>query len=263
MGAEESEGGPAAEDVRRSLLRMITSGALKPGERLGTEREMSEQFKVSRATVRSAILPLDRAGVLERRTGRAGGTFVRAGVVERDIAEQLGLPARLAAGGHTTSTRVLRTARRPARAIEAQALGLDSGEDVVVLERLRYADGLPLSLDTACFPAALVPDLLEQPLGGSVYDLVRMRYGLAPEQVQEEMTIVAAKPREAKELEVAVRAPLMQLVRVSRDREGRAFEYAEDLFRADRVRLVARRTSSVRRSQQRADDGLIELTISA
>jgi len=70
---EESEGGPIAEDVRRRILSMLAQGVLRPGSRLGTEREMAEQFAVSRSTLRSALLPLSRAGVLERRTGRNGG----------------------------------------------------------------------------------------------------------------------------------------------------------------------------------------------
>ncbi|HTY27858.1 MAG TPA: GntR family transcriptional regulator, partial [Mycobacterium sp.] len=55
---EESEGGPIAEDVRRRILSMLAQGALRPGSRLGTEREMAERFAVSRSTLRSALLPL-------------------------------------------------------------------------------------------------------------------------------------------------------------------------------------------------------------
>ncbi|MBN7463572.1 winged helix-turn-helix transcriptional regulator, partial [Mycobacteroides abscessus subsp. abscessus] len=80
---EESEGGPVAEDVRRRILSMLAQGTLHPGSRLGSEREMAERFAVSRATVRSALVPLSRAGILERQTGRGGGTFVRADVVQR------------------------------------------------------------------------------------------------------------------------------------------------------------------------------------
>ena len=90
---EETPGGAVAEDVRRRILSMLSSGALRPGNRLGTEREMADKFGVSRATLRSALLPLSEAGVLERRTGRRGGTFVRADIVQRNAAELTGLPA--------------------------------------------------------------------------------------------------------------------------------------------------------------------------
>ena len=50
---DESEGGPVAEDVRRRIVSMLDAGTLRPGDRLGSEREMAEHFSVSRATLRN------------------------------------------------------------------------------------------------------------------------------------------------------------------------------------------------------------------
>lgn len=236
---EETSGGPVAEDVRRRILSMLAQGMLRPGSRLGTEREMAETFAVSRSTLRSALLPLSQAGVLERRTGRNGGTFVRADVVQRNAAELAGLPARLHSGGHTSTSRVLGTDRRPATTIEAEALEVPDGTDVFTIRRLRFADGVPLSLDLACFVAERMNDLLEQPLGGSLYELLHVRYGLVPATTTETIEVVSASQREAQWLDIAHRRPLLAITRVTRDDAGRPFEYAYDLFRADRVRLTA------------------------
>lgn len=240
-----STGSPVAEDVRRRILSMLALGTLRPGSRLGTEREMAQAFSVSRSTLRSALLPLSQAGVLERRTGRNGGTFVRADVVERNAAELAGLPARLHSGGHTSFTRVLGTDRRPAGPVEAQALEIKSGTDIFAIRRLRYADGVPLSVDLACFAAEQVDDLLEQPLGGSLYDLLRVRYGLTPATTTETIEVVSASPREAQWLDIGHRKPLLAITRVTRDGGDQPFEYAYDLFRADRVRLTATSHGSV------------------
>ncbi len=193
---EESEGGPIAEDVRRRILSMLAQGALRPGSRLGTEREMAEQFDVSRSTLRSALLPLSRAGVLERRTGRNGGTFVRADVVERNAAELAGLPARLRSGGHTSATRVLATDRRAATPAEAAALEITTAEEVFAIRRLRFADGVPLSVDFSCFIAEQVVDLLEQPLGGSIYELLAVRYGLSPATDRDDREMIVRRQRQ-------------------------------------------------------------------
>ncbi|NOP99602.1 UTRA domain-containing protein [Mycolicibacterium fortuitum] len=232
-------GGPVAEDVRRRILSMLALGTLRPGSRLGTEREMAANFAVSRSTLRSALLPLSQAGVLERRTGRNGGTFVRADVVERNAAELTGLPDRLRTGGHTSATRVLTTDRRPANPVEARALEIADGAEIFTIRRLRFADGVPLSVDLACFVAEHMEDLLEQPLGGSLYELVRVRYGLTPAATTETIEVVSASPREAQWLDIAHRRPLLAITRITRDSSGRPFEYAYDLFRADRVRLTA------------------------
>jgi GntR family transcriptional regulator len=263
---EETAGGAVAEDVRRRILSMLSSGALRPGSRLGTEREMAERFAVSRATLRSALLPLSQAGVLERRTGRAGGTFIRADMVQRGAAEQAGLPALLQSGGHTSATKVLATDRRPATVAESAALEIAEDAEVFVIRRLRYADGVPLSVDMSCFITEQVSDLLEQPLGGSLYELLRVRYGLVPATTNETIEVVSASPREAQWLDIAHRKPLLAITRVARDAAGKPFEYAYDLFRADRVRLTAT-VSAVAHAhparERRADDGMVERIVSA
>lgn len=260
---DESEGGPVAEDVRRRIVSMLDAGTLRTGDRLGSEREMAEQFSVSRATLRSALVPLSRAGILERRTGRGGGTFIKTGVVERNVAELSGLPNRLKQGGHsTTRSRVLSTALRAATTMEAHRFGVKPGTQLVVVQRLRYADGFPLAVDCAHFLADLVPDLLEQPLGGSIYDLLALRYDLVPSSSTETIEVVNANPREAAWLEIPTRTPLLSMTRVTCDADGRPFEYSEDLFRADRVRLVAKTTVMAER-EALGKDGRVELTVTA
>lgn len=258
---EESTGGPVAEDVRRRILSMLAQGTLRPGSRLGTEREMAESFSVSRSTLRSALVPLSRAGLLERRTGRNGGTFVRADLVQRNAAELSSLPVVLRSGGHTSATRVLSTDRRLPSPVEADALGIGSGTEIFAIRRLRLADGVPLSVDFSCFNADLVPDLLEQPLGGSLYELLTVRYGLVPTTSTETIEVVSASPREAEALGISSRRPLLAVTRVTRDGGGQPFEYAYDLFRADRIRLTA--TTSVVASRERvASDGRVERSVS-
>ena len=252
-----------AEDVRRRILGMLDAGALRPGDRLGSERDMADRFAVSRATLRSALVPLSRAGILERRTGRAGGTFIKSGVVERNVAELSGLPNRLKQGGHSTArSQVLSTALRPATAFEANRLAIEPGARLVVIQRLRYADGFPLSVDCAHFPADRVPDLLEQPLGGSIYDLLALRYDLVPSASTETIEVVNANPREAAWLEIPTRTALLSMTRVTCDAEGLPFEYSHDLFRADRVRLVAK-TSALTEREAVGTDGRVELTVTA
>jgi GntR family transcriptional regulator, transcriptional repressor for pyruvate dehydrogenase complex len=63
------------ERVIRQLTRLIEEGALKPGDRLPSERELSEELQVSRGTVREAVQFLQTLGLLEIRHG--SGTFVR------------------------------------------------------------------------------------------------------------------------------------------------------------------------------------------
>ncbi|UZD62842.1 FadR/GntR family transcriptional regulator [Brevibacterium sp. JSBI002] len=64
------------EETIECLLQIIRLGVIPPGDRFPPERELAEQFGVSRATLREAISELQAAGWVSVRRGRGGGTFV-------------------------------------------------------------------------------------------------------------------------------------------------------------------------------------------
>lgn len=64
----------AYEDIVKQIRHLVEKGRLKRGDQLPTERELSETFKVSRATVREAIFSLETMKLVDRRQG--DGTYV-------------------------------------------------------------------------------------------------------------------------------------------------------------------------------------------
>jgi len=64
----------AYEDIVKQIRQLIERGRLKQEDQLPTERELSETFKVSRATVREAISTLETMNLVQRRQGN--GTYV-------------------------------------------------------------------------------------------------------------------------------------------------------------------------------------------
>ena len=76
------------EEIVEQIKKLITDGKLKPGDKLLAERELAEQFQVSRASVREAIRTLEMLGVIDIRPGE--GTFVR-GTETDDIIRPLAM----------------------------------------------------------------------------------------------------------------------------------------------------------------------------
>ncbi len=70
---------PPAEAIQAQIRKLLASQKLKTGDRLPTERELAEQFAVSRNTVRQAIRSLADGGLLEVKKGATGGAFIRGG----------------------------------------------------------------------------------------------------------------------------------------------------------------------------------------
>lgn len=80
-GSEEPFHGPKYEQLRQQIVEQISSGRLKPGEALPTERWWAEQHKLARSTVRQAMASLERDGLIRRMQGK--GTFVHERARER------------------------------------------------------------------------------------------------------------------------------------------------------------------------------------
>ncbi len=72
----------ASSDVIHQIRASILSGTFRPGDRLPTEREMAQQFGVSRVTVRDALRALEASGLIRVKVGGQGGPYV----AEPDIA---------------------------------------------------------------------------------------------------------------------------------------------------------------------------------
>ena len=159
-----------------------------------------------------------------------------------------GFSEQLRRNGMVAGARVLSARSRPAGPAARAALQLGAGDQVHEIRRIRLADGRPVALERSLFPAGRFPGLLDSwssaldgslsPLEGSLYELLEVRYGLRPHRARESLEPVTAGGYEAGALEVAVGAALMLVERVAYDRSGEPFEYARDLFRGDRTRVV-------------------------
>jgi len=228
----------AVESTRDRILELISKRHLRPGDKLPSERELADSFDVSRTTLREALGMLARSGYVNRSPGRGGGTFVSQPKVERDLSFLTGLPGHLRRQGHESSAQVLSARLMVGDSWTAAELQLPEDSAVYEIIRLRMSDGEPISLERSRFPADRFPGLLEHPMGGSLYEILRTDYGVPPKRAQERIEPTAASATEAEILGVAVGEPLLAVERVTYDPEGIPVEVGRDLFRGDRTRVV-------------------------
>jgi GntR family transcriptional regulator len=220
------------------LAGQIVAGTLSPGDRLPAEKDLAAWFGVSRMTLRHALAELARRGLVTRTAGRGGGTFVAAPKLEQDLTTLAGFSEQLRRHGMVAGARVLSARSRPAGPAAAAALRLGEDDPVYEVRRVRLGDGRPIALERSLFPAARFPGMLEFRLDGSLYELLEVKYGLRPHRARESLEPVTAGVREAEALDVLEGAPLMQVERTAYARSGEPLEFARDLFRGDRTRIV-------------------------
>lgn len=216
----------------RDHLRGLIADGLAVGESIPSERELCDQFGVSRMTVRQAVDALVVEGLLERVQGR--GTFVARPKVDLQL-RLVSFPEEMRRRGMEPSLRVLAAERTTAPAHVADALDLGPGTEVHYLRRLRLADGLPMAVEENWVPVGLVPDLLDLEPAPSVYDALTTK-GLSPTWGED---VIEAVPLEA---EVAGHLGLTEGsagLRIHRRTFSGdlAVDYAASVYRADRYSL--------------------------
>ncbi|HEY2578605.1 MAG TPA: GntR family transcriptional regulator [Streptosporangiaceae bacterium] len=220
------------------LAGAIAAGRVAPGDRLPAEQDLAAWFGVSRMTLRHALGELARRGLVTRTVGRGGGTFVAEPKLEQDLTTLAGFSAQLRRHGMTPGARVLAATEHQAGPATADALQIGEEDLVYGVRRIRLADGRPLVLEHSLFPAAVFPGMLNCRLDGSLYELLEDRYGQRPHHARERLEPVTASVREAEALEVEEGAPLMLVERTAYSRTGEPLEFARDLFRGDKIRVV-------------------------
>jgi len=248
MGAQQPDAGYSTvidsgrtirDSVERKIRELISSGELGEDGRLPTERELAAQMGVSRTTVRQVLDRLEHAGSVHRRRGRSGGTFAARRRVDIDFGYLAGIPAYLRAQGFRPGAHVVSALIIPADQATADALGIAPGALVYEVVRVRLADEVRISLEHVRIPVTLAPDLLDQPLDDSIYDLLCERYGVVCVKAVERMVAVLADTEQSGLLGIKVGDPLMAIERIAFDDHDHPVEYSNDLFCGDRTRVIA------------------------
>jgi GntR family transcriptional regulator len=227
---------PAWVRIEELLMERIESGAPPVGERLPSERELAEDFGVSRMTVRQALGALEARGLIERGVGR--GTFVRAVKVDHDLTRVAGFSELVERQGLVPGARLITVEDTVPPGAVAAALELQEGQLAVRVRRVRLGSGVPLGLEDSWLPSSRFPDLHRHDLAGSLYTLMREKYGLEPAQATERFEPVLARPHEARALDIQTGAPLMLIERTAATDDGVPVEYARDRYRGDRARFT-------------------------
>lgn len=225
MTAEAPDGigfKPLYAQVRERLVRRLVSGAWSPGMLLPSEMELARQLNVSQGTVRKALDSMTADNLLVRRQGR--GTYV----AEPEDSRILFQFFRLAPDQGEPSfpdSRVLSHGRAKPTPTETEALGIDAGDSVFRIERIRSLSGQPILIETITLPESRFPGLDGLPeIPNNVYRLYSDRWGVTIAIAEEKLKAIAASARDAAKLGCEPGEPLLLISRLARDLENRPVE---------------------------------------
>lgn len=208
----------------------IQAGVVRPGDLVGTEKDLQARYSVSRATVRKALDELGRTGQLVRITGR--GTFVAEPPLRIQAPHLLSFTEDLHQRGIIPGGRVLAFERIPAPSEVAEALGGRPGETVLHIRRLRTGDGTPMVLVDHYLPSTIT--LQRAALRESLYRTLEEVLGIRLQEAYHTVRATSCTQEEAEILEIEPGAAVLRFTRTTLNDRGRPVVYEQGSGRGDR-----------------------------
>lgn len=224
---------PLYQQIAEPLTKLIMSGAIEPGRLIEDEVSLAQRLDVSRPTARRALQELVSSGLLVRRRGV--GTRVTPTHVHRQIG-LTSLNADLEAAGYVTRTEVLNYQVQLADEDQAARLACDIGDEVVVIERLRWINDRPLGIMHNTIPAPVAPSLTELTQKG-LYACLSER-GVRLATGAQTIGARVASEREANLLAIAPGAPLLSIERTAYDASGDIVEFGRHVYDATQYNIT-------------------------
>ena len=221
--------------IRDHFAGLIEARALAPGAKLPPERVLQDQFKVTRNTIRQALIQMETEGLAYRERRR--GWFISPPRISYDPTTNASFTESVAHQGRVPGTEVLSKERIVASAWEAARLGCAVGDPVFLVRRLRSVDGRVVLIEHLYVNAGHCPDLLDFPLDSSLTRFMSEHYGIIECRTQVSMRPTAMPKSQAQALGVAAGMPSLCISREIRDQFDRIIEFDQEFWRHDALEI--------------------------
>ncbi len=220
---------PRYYQLKEIMREKIRIGEWKPGDLIPSERELGEQYGISRMTARQAITELVNEGLFYREQGK--GTFVSRHKITQQLIHLTGFTEDIRARGQRPGTKVLSASMDPADEVVAERLRINPGQLIFCVQRLRLADAEPLAIEKSHINFIGCERLLEDDLGqNSLYRLLETKYGQPLMEAEQELEAGLIGNEEASLLNVSIGGPALFIRRTTYTERDQPIEYAKSVY---------------------------------
>lgn len=227
---------PLHVQITDLLRKQINAHQLLPQSKLPSERELCEQYKVSRITVRKALTELTHEGLIHSIAGK--GSYVAVGKLQRILEPLKGFSNDILDRGMLVSSQVLESEVIHADSSLANRLGLLPLVEVVKLRRLRLVNSIPVVIQCAYLPHHLCPDLLKYDFSSlSLLDVLRNEYQLRLVSAKSDIEANLADSEETSLLELPTPAAVLVSEQTTYLHNDVAIEFVRSVFAGNRYKF--------------------------
>jgi len=237
---------PKYYQISREIISMIQRGTLPPGKPVPSENDIIEKYKVSNTTARKALHELDKEGWVTRVKGK--GTFVRDYTVLRDIDRIFGFTKNMTEAGRKPTTKLIGFHLRNenhTQTINGRSFTLKA--PYCEIERIRYADGIPMMKETRCISLGLCPDIHRRNLEQSLYGIFQRDYGIQLTEINQMLSAVVLEGSDLKAFLLEKPIPAFRVEGASFCGKDLIIEMEDSVYRGDMYRFAAKAVPDISR----------------
>ncbi|MFC2089038.1 GntR family transcriptional regulator, partial [Calditrichota bacterium] len=218
------------------LSDLINNDVYKTYDRLPSENELAEQYQISRQTAQKALKSLVDQGIAHRIQGK--GTFVSDKTITYSITAALSYSSEIIGLNKIPKSKLIHAKEITTSGLIARNLSIESGSPVYSIQRVRYVDDIPMSLQTSYLPKYLVPDLIDKKFeDDSLFKTIKNEYGLEIGKANEFMKSRNCESNEAKLLEIEEGSAVFLLERITKLKNGTVLEFVRTILRGDKSKI--------------------------
>jgi GntR family transcriptional regulator len=230
---------PLYEQIKDLLRERILDGTYQPHQQMPSESEMMASFNVSRITVRQALNDLQNEGLIFRIHGK--GTFVSKPKAFQDLGRLQGFGEAMRQMGYETFSRVLSVRNVVPSAQVQDKLRLARRARVTELQRVRFLNREPISLDVTYVPSAIGARLTKEDLATrDIFVILENDYGLSLGHADLQIGSTLADEALAAHLKVEEGSPVLFIERTTHTAAGEPIDYEHLYYRGDAFQYKVR-----------------------
>lgn len=223
---------PVYIQIHDKIRKEIEDGLWAVGDRLPSERELSIQFGVSRMTLRQAIQALADDGILERKIG--SGTYVARQKVQEKMTGTTSFTEIMLSQGRTPSSKTIAYYTTKPSSSEMEKLKLSAADSILRMERVRYADDVPICFEVASIPLTIVQGYSKAEITQSLYSTLENKGGYKVGDATQTISAMLASEQIADYLEIKRGDAVLRLRQLTYLTDGRPFEYVRTQYVGNR-----------------------------
>ena len=225
-----------------AIQEAINEGKFSPGSQLPSEMELLQMLGVSRTTLREALRILEEKRLIRKRRGL--GTFVLERPILKDLSQNFGITEMISQAGYTSGMSDVHIRLDDTQKTLAEKMGIAENSAMVVIERIRTANEIPVVWTRDIMPQQYLGDwmptseLLKQ---SSLYECLERYANIRIISGVASFSAVQAGREIAEKLEIHRNALLLLIEQMDNDQNQRSVLFSTEYHLTDKFNFIIHR----------------------